>query len=56
MNKNAILGMTMGLMMAMEPPPVERQDKTRPGRDPFARKRRKKDRMAKKNRKINRRK
>lgn len=53
MNKNLATVMTMGLMMAIEPPPVEKLCKAQKERDPFAKEKRKRDKIARNSRKIN---
>jgi len=53
-NKNLATAMIMGIAMALQPHPVERCYQTEKTRDPLARQKRKKGKVAKKSRKINR--
>lgn len=55
MDKNLATAMILGLSMACQPPSVQRCYQSEKTRDPFARRKRKKDKMPKRNRKINRR-
>jgi len=56
MNKNLATAMLMGIFMALQPHPVEKCYQSEKKRDPFSRRKRKKDKMAKNSRKINRKK